>query len=76
MDDLIITCSRTVFQAVNATTGEIVYTMNLGTTAKGGPITFLNDGQQMVVQAVGGTPGFGYEAYRLEFGSFVVGFSQ
>ncbi len=50
--------------------------MNLGTTAKGGPITFLNDGKQMVVQAVGGTPGFGYEAYKLEFGRFVVGFSQ
>lgn len=50
--------------------------MNLGTTAKGGPITFLNDGKQMVAQAVGGTPGFGYEGYKLEFGSFVVGFSQ
>ncbi len=49
--------------------------MNLGTTAKGGPITFLNDGK-MVVQAVGGTPAFGHEGYKLEFGSFVVGFSQ
>jgi alcohol dehydrogenase (cytochrome c) len=70
------TTSGGIFQAVNATTGEIVYTMNLGTTAKGGPITFLNDGKQMVVQAVGGTPGFGYEGYKLEFGSFVVGFTQ
>jgi alcohol dehydrogenase (cytochrome c) len=64
------------FQAVNATTGEILYTMNLGTTAKSGPITYMLEGKQYVVQAVGGVPGFGNEAHGLEHGSQVVGFSR
>jgi alcohol dehydrogenase (cytochrome c) len=64
-----------VFQAVNATNGQIVYSLPLGTTAKAGPITFMHGGKQMVVQAVGGTPGFGRdETHGLEFGNMVVGF--
>ena len=59
-----------------ATTGEILYTMNLGTTAKSGPITYMLEGKQYVVQAVGGVPGFGNEAHGLEHGSQVVGFSR
>jgi len=70
------TSQNGTFQAVNATTGEILYALNLGTTPKAGPITFLNNGKQMVVQALGGVPGFGYEGHNLEFGSVVVGFSE
>jgi hypothetical protein len=45
------------------------------TTAKSGPITYMLEGKQYVVQAVGGVPGFGNEAHGLEHGSQVVGFS-
>lgn len=46
------------------------------TTAKSGPITYMLEGKQYVVQAVGGVPGFGNEAHGLEHGSQVVGFSR
>jgi alcohol dehydrogenase (cytochrome c) len=63
------------FQAVNATTGEILYTFNLGTTAYAGPITFMVDGKQCVVQAVGGTPAkFGYQEHHMELGGLVAAF--
>ncbi|HZP91642.1 MAG TPA: PQQ-binding-like beta-propeller repeat protein [Burkholderiales bacterium] len=65
------------FQVVDASNGKILYHMNLGTTAKSGPITFMNKGKQMIVQAVGGLPGFGRdEAIGLEFGSAVVAFTR
>ena len=65
------------FRAVNATTGEILYSMNLHTAAKAGPITYQHNGKQYVVQALGGLPGFGRdEAHNAEFGSIVVGFSR
>jgi glucose dehydrogenase len=70
------TSQNGAFQAMNATTGETLYSLNLGTAPKAGPITFLHNGKQMVVQALGGTPGFGYEGHNLEFGSLVVGFSE
>lgn len=63
------------FQAVNATTGEILYAFNLGTTAYSGPITFMIDGKQCVVQVVGGSPEkFGYKEHNLEHGSLVASF--
>jgi glucose dehydrogenase len=63
------------FTVADATTGKIVYQVNLGTAAKAGPITFKHNGKQMFVQALGGTPGFGRdEAWNAEFGSIVVGF--
>jgi alcohol dehydrogenase (cytochrome c) len=65
-----------VFRAVNATTGEILYSLNLGTAAKAAPMTFMNNGKQIIVQALGSLPGFGRdEAYGLEFGNIVVAFS-
>ncbi|ETX03203.1 MAG: hypothetical protein ETSY1_00865 [Candidatus Entotheonella factor] len=64
------------FHATNAATGEILYTFNLGTTAKAGPITFMLDGKQYVVQAVGGVPGFGYEGHNLQHGNMVVAFTR
>jgi hypothetical protein len=61
---------------VDATTGKVLCA-NLGIAAKAGPITFLHNGKQYVVQAVGGTPGFGRdEAHNLEFGSAVVAFTR
>jgi|GEM_PF-1638379 len=64
-----------MFQAVNATTGEILYTFNLGTTAYAGPITFLTNGKQCVVQVAGGSPEkFGYKEHNLEHGSLVAAF--
>ncbi|HEY7761007.1 MAG TPA: PQQ-binding-like beta-propeller repeat protein [Burkholderiales bacterium] len=61
------------FTAANATTGEILYQVNLGTAAKAGPITFMHGGKQYFVQALGGTPGFGRdEAWGSEFGSILV----
>ncbi len=64
-----------VFQGVNATTGEILYAFNLGTTAYAGPITFMVDGRQCVVQVAGGSPEkFGYKEHNLEHGSLVAAF--
>ena len=69
------TSQNGAFQAVNATTGEILYTFNLGTTAYAGPITFMADGKQCVVQAVGGTPAkFGYQEHHMELGGLVAEF--
>lgn len=64
------------FQAANATTGEILYSFNTGTMARSGPITFLLDGKQYVVQAVGGVPIFGNDQHHLEHGGAVVAFSR
>ena len=65
------------FTVANATTGEIVYSVNLGTAAKAGPITFTHNGKQYIVQALGGTPGFGRdEPHKAEFGSVVVAFTR
>ncbi len=73
----IYTTQGGVFQATNASTGEILFSKSMGTTAKAGPITFSLNGKQMIVQALGGLPGFGRdEAHGLEFGSLVVAFSN
>ena len=65
------------FRAVNATTGEVLYSFNTGTAAKAGPITYTQNGKQYVVQALGGLPGFGRdEAWKSEFGSIVIGFTR
>jgi cytochrome c5 len=47
------------FRAVNASTGEILYSLSTGTAAKSGPITYQQNGKQYVVQVLGGTAGFG-----------------
>ena len=65
-----------IFHATNATTGEILYTFNLGVTPKSGPITYMLDGKQYVVQPVGGVPGWGFEEHNLDHGSLVVAFSR
>lgn len=64
------------FTVANATTGEVLYSLNLGVAAKSGPMTFANNGKQYIVQALGGTPGFGRdEAWKAEYGSIVVAFT-
>jgi alcohol dehydrogenase (cytochrome c) len=63
-----------IFHAANAKTGETLYTFNLGTAAKAGPITFMIDGKQCVTQAVGGVPGFGNEQHGTEHGNLVATF--
>ena len=64
------------FTVANATTGEVLYTLNLGVAAKAGAATYTANGKQYIVQALGGTPGFGRdEAHGVEFGSLVVGFT-
>ena len=65
------------FRVVDATNGKILYSVNLHTAAKSGPITYTQNGKQYIVQALGGTAGFGRdEALGTEFGSIVVGFTR
>ncbi len=65
--NLVFYTSQTgVFHAADATTGEILYTFNLNTKPKSGPITYMLDGKQYVVQAIGG----------LQQGQMVVAFSR
>jgi|TARA_B100000315_G_scaffold259461_1_gene315623 alcohol dehydrogenase (cytochrome c) len=45
--------------AVNATTGEVLYTFNTNSTSHSGPATYLVDGKQLVTFALGGLPTFG-----------------
>ena len=47
------------FTVANAKTGEVLFSMNLGTAAKSGPATYTANGKQYIVQPLGGTPGFG-----------------
>jgi glucose dehydrogenase len=65
-----------IFQITDAKTGKILYSMNTGVAAKAGPATYTADGKQMIVQALGGTPGFGRdEAHKAEFGHVLIGFT-
>ena len=63
------------FHAMNATTGESLRTFNVGVTTTG-PITFMLDGKQYVVQPVGGVPGWGIEERHLDRGGMLVAFSR
>ena len=66
----------TASNRTDATSGKVLYSMQLGTTAKSGPSTFTVNGKQMIVQSLGGLPGFGRdEQYPgLNFGSMLVAF--
>ena len=64
------------FTVADASSGKVLYSVNLGVAAKSGPITYSHNGKQYIVQAVGGTPGFGRdEPWKSEFGNMVVGFT-
>jgi len=65
------------FRAVDAKSGQILYSLKTGTAAKAGPMTFQHKGKQYIVQALGGQPGFGRdEAWGQEFGSVVLAFTR
>jgi alcohol dehydrogenase (cytochrome c) len=65
------------FRVVDASSGKILYSAPLHTAAKSGPITYTQNGKQYIVQALGGTAGFGRDdALKTEFGSIVVGFTR
>lgn len=65
------------FKVMNATTGKEIYSLNLGTAAKSGPITFMHNGKQMIVQVLGGQAQFGRdEILGTEFGSMIVAFTR
>lgn len=64
------------FTVADATSGKVLYSLNLGTTAKAGAMTYSHGGKQYIVQTLGGTPGFGRdEPWKAEFGNMVVGFT-
>jgi alcohol dehydrogenase (cytochrome c) len=72
----IYTTQGGTFQVADAKTGALLYSMDLGVAAKSGAATYSVGGQQMVVQALGGTPGFGRdESHKSEFGHMIVGFT-
>lgn len=65
------------FKVVNAKTGKILYTLNLGSAAKSGAMTYMHKGKQYIVQALGGQAQFGRdEILGTEFGSVIVAFSR
>ncbi|MCZ6748086.1 MAG: PQQ-binding-like beta-propeller repeat protein [SAR324 cluster bacterium] len=47
----------------NSSTGEILWTFNMGATGKAGGITYMHDGTQYILQSAGGIQGFGNEAH-------------
>ena len=66
-----------MFKVVNAKTGNLLYSLNLGSAAKSGPMTYKHNGQQYIVQALGGQAQFGRdEILGTEFGSVIVAFKR
>jgi alcohol dehydrogenase (cytochrome c) len=65
-----------VFHAVDAETGEILYTFNMGTTFKAAPMTYMLDGKQYVVGLAGTVPGLGNEDHPLEPGGLMYAFTR
>jgi glucose dehydrogenase len=64
------------FTVADGNNGKVLYSVNLGVAAKAGPATYSVGGKQYIVQALGGTPGFGRdEPWKAEFGSMVAAFT-
>ena len=64
------------FRITDAKTGKTLYSMDTGVAAKAGPATYTAGGKQMIVQALGGTPGFGRDdAHKAEFGHMLIAFT-
>jgi len=75
--NLVFYSTQGEFRAVNATSGEIFYSIHLGTVAKAAPMTFQHNGKQYVVQSLGASVGFGRDqAWGTEFGGMVVAFTR
>ena len=64
------------FQAVNASTGEILYTFNLGGRPKSGPISYVLNGKQYIAQLTGAAATAGYSASHLEHAGHIVAFTR
>lgn len=64
------------FQAVNATSGEILYSFGLGARPKSGPITYVMGGKQYIAQLTGGAATAGYSGSHLEHGGYIVAFTR
>lgn len=65
------------FKVVDEANGKVLYTINLGTAAKSGPLTFMHKGKQMIVQALGGQAQFGRdEILKTEFGHAIYAFTR
>jgi hypothetical protein len=55
----------------------VLYSLATGTAAKSGPITYMHNGRQYVVQALGCTAGFGRdEAWGTEPGGVIIAFTR
>ena len=67
-----------IVHAVDASTGEILWTFSAGVTFKSAPITYMIDGKQYVTIAGGGMPTFGSapDDHPLEHGSIMFTFSR
>lgn len=64
------------FKVADAKSGKLLFSQDLGVAAKAGPATYTVGGKQMIVQALGGTPGFGRdEAHKAEFGHMLVAYT-
>ena len=64
------------FQAVNASTGEILYSFNLGGRPKSGPITYVLNGKQYIAQLTGGAATAGYAGSHVEHAGHIVAFTR
>jgi glucose dehydrogenase len=73
----VYTTQSGVFTVVNAKTGKVLYSLDLGSPAKSGAMTYMHKGKQYIVQAVGGQAQFGRdEVLGTEFGSVIVAFTR
>ena len=76
-DITVFTTQGGIFKVLNARTGKELYSINLGITAKSGPMTFRHKGKQYIVQALGSQAQFGRdELLGIEFGSAIVAFTR
>ena len=73
----VYTTQAGVFTVVNARSGKVLYSLDLGSPAKSGAMTYHHNGRQYIVQVVGGQAQFGRdEILGTEFGSAIVAFTR
>ncbi len=76
-DITVYTTQGGIFKVVDARTGKELYSLNLGSASKSGPMTYQHKGKQYIVQALGGQAQFGRdEILGTEFGSAIVAFTH
>jgi glucose dehydrogenase len=73
----VYTTQAGVFTVVNAKNGKELYSLDLGSPAKAGAMTYHHKGKQYIVQPVGGQAQFGRDdILGTEFGSVIVAFTR